>query len=943
MPDPSLLPERIFGLSAVDGRRSVRPGEIVSFRFRAKNGSETATPAALLVLVLPPGWSALDHLEAEVPPIAPGTEHTLTFRARPDVADATTAVSPVQAALHIDTLVLGSNVVRMHVFGRPRLDGPASHVRVEAAGGDALRVHAVVVNEGDAAARSVRIVVPPPPGFVAEESAIVTTCAELAVGATASFSYLMSPLDPGSALAGIDDAYVAFHGGRVSLATSAGAVLAPRLMPPQIEADRRAGRLDLRIRIANDGWVPARDVRCALELPAGWRILRGTLRAGGAPATLRRDGESENGVVVVLPLVPARGGVDVTVVASASRPRADGAAVVHCGTHTVSLEIPLPALRALHLDARPESAFAEPGTSIAVAVDVHNSGETHERVTVSLEGRAVWSGELRPGTAAAFVTRHAVAADAADGDLLAVGARASGDDGVELAATRFTLRALDRPWIAVESVVWEGELTRVTIRNAGATAARDIRIDGEPEPLVALLAPGETASVLVPPAVARTAALVGGDERRVPIGWDDQLRPVALRAALLAPARVRSGERLDIRLQCVAAEGVESIRLRPRPHAAATYVAGSTTVNGHAVVDGIDGPPLISAGGIALHDVPAGTVVEVAWSVLARVPGETIVAVELSANGVAVEVAPVTIAVADAPPFGVRPNALPFHIDAPTVGEFSIATHAAAEPALLPAPGPTSVDALPAAPEPSAPEAFALAAADAPGDETRAFPSTAAAGVTAWLALDAVRIAAIVRVLRGARGTGLLSHIPSLAALFPAGLTSGDPALDARFPRASEAIRGVYERLFVKLRIPGYDVAAADWDDAAGRAELLGLLEGIAGVPATAQAAGEPGDLHGRIDPHRARTLRAELAGAPLGDPRALAAVAMLLPRHGRGDAAAAVGAYAGALIAAFDAAGALTPRDFAAYAVNEPCPDLDTARRVAIAVLDARHELASS
>jgi len=91
MPEPSLLPERIFGLSAVDGRRAVRPGEVINFHFRAKNGNQVATPPALLVLVLPPGWSPLDKLEAEIPSVAPGAEHSVGFRARPDVADATTA------------------------------------------------------------------------------------------------------------------------------------------------------------------------------------------------------------------------------------------------------------------------------------------------------------------------------------------------------------------------------------------------------------------------------------------------------------------------------------------------------------------------------------------------------------------------------------------------------------------------------------------------------------------------------------------------------------------------------------------------------------------------------------------------------------------------------------------------------------------------------------
>jgi hypothetical protein len=916
---------------------------VIQFRFRAKNGSEIATPPALLVLVLPPGWSPLDKLEAEIPPVAPGAEHAVAFRARPDVADATTAESPVQAALHLDTLVLGSNVVHMHVFGHPRLNGPASGVRIEPGEGDTLRVSVSVVNEGDAAARAVRAVVPPPPGFVAEESTIVGTCAELPVGGTLSFAYTMLPLGPPAAAVSISDAYVSYDGGRVSLATGAMALLAPQIAAPAVEAERRATRLDLRVRIANDGWVAARDVRCALELPAGWRILRGTMRADGAPAALRRDGETENGVAIVLPLVPARGYVDLTVVASAARPRVEGDLTVRCGGHTVAFPVPQVAQRALRLDARPESAFAEPGTVVPVAVDVHNTGETPERVTVVLDGRPAWSGELRPGAAAAFVSRLAIPGDLADGDAMTVGLAANGDDACELAATHFELRAVDRPWIAVDDVVWDAGQTRVTIRNVGATVARAVRLDGEGDPLVEALAPGETQTVVVPPDVARNAALIGADGRAVKIGWDDQARPVSVLASIRAPHNVRSGERLDVVLSCLGGGEVQTLRIRPKAHAAAAYVAGSTRVNGHAVVDGIDGPPLYTRDGLALHDVPAGTAVEVGWSLLPRTPGELLVEVEVGANGAAVAVEPLTVTIADAPPFGARPNALPFHIDAPTVGDFSITAPFTGEAAAFPVVAPTGIDALPAAPDPSAPEAFALATASPLPDETRPFPITSAPSVTTWLTLDAVRSAAIVRVLRGARGPGIAGHVPSLAVLFPSAIVSDDPALEAAFGAASEAIRGVYERLFVKLRIPGYDVTSSDLEDAATRRELLTLLDRLGEAAEAPAFAAAPGDLHVRLDVHRVLALRAALAAAPLGAAQTLATVAALLPRYGSGDAAVAVGTYVHALSATLEAACAAAPDAFASHLTSHRAAELDAARAIAVAVLDARNELTST
>lgn len=946
MPDSSLLPERIFGLSAVDGRRTVRPGEALSFRFRAKNGSETATPPALLVLVLPPGWSPLDALEAEIPSVAPGAEHTVVFRARPDVADATTAQSPVQAALHLDTLVLGSNVVHMRVFGHPRLNGPASNVQIEPAGEDALRVDVTVVNEGDAAARDVRIVAPPPPGFSAEPAAIAASSEELAVGSSLSYSYTMVPRGPAAATVCINDAFVAFDGGRVALSTATSSLLAAAIALPEIAAERRATRLDLRVRIANTGWVAARDVRCALELPAGWRVLRGTMRADGAPPAIRKDGDSENGMTIALPLVPARGSVDLTVVASASRPKTDGDIVVRCGDHIATLPIPEVAQRALRIDARPESAFAEPGSTVAIAVDVQNIGETTERVTVAIAGNACWTGELRAGAAAAFVARHTMPAELGDGDTTAIVVVATGEDGAQLAATDFAVRSIDRPWIAIDDVVLERGQTRVTIRNVGATTARDVRIDGEAPIVVAALAPGETFDIMVDPAVARRASLAGHDGRVVPIGWDDQAAPVAVAAQLTAADHARSGERLDVRLRITGGGAVQTLRIRPRRHSAAVYVAGSTTVNGHAVVDGLDGPPLFTGDGISLHDIPAGTFVEVSWSLLPRTPGELIVAVDVDANGLAIEVLPATVTIADAPPFGARPNALPFHIDAATVGDFSITAPYSGEPGALPilTPAMTGIDALPAAPESADPAAFTLAP-DAGGaqDATARFTAVDGPALTTSLTLDTARAAAIVRVMRGARGTGLISHVPSLAVLFPMTIVSGDSQLDATFAGAAEAIRGVYERLFVKLRIPGYGVTSADLEDAATRRDLLALLDRIGASTDAQPNATVRGDLHARIDRSRVAAVRAQLANAPLGGPVTLAAVAALLPRYGASEAAAAVGAYVGELTNAFEGACALPASAFAAYLTAERLPALDNARALAIAVLNASTEVTSS
>jgi hypothetical protein len=901
MLDQTTLPERIFGLAVVDGRRTVRPGAVVRFRFRARNASEIATPAARLTFALPPGWSALDPLDVEIPPVRPGGDHELWFAARPDVADDTTALSRFQAVLQLDDMVFGSNVVSMRVTGSPRFRAPASGVRVDAAPGARLRVTVDVVNEGDAAAHHVTIVAPPPPGFRAPAAATTATVPLLAPGASFAFAYEMEPVAPASPIVRVDDAFVSFDGGRAALATGVSHLLAPALAPPTIVSARAATRLDTTIRIANDGWVPARDVRVAVELPAGWRILRGTMLVDGAPATIRRDPGAEHGVTIALPFVPARGDVAVSVVSSAAHPKSDGRIVVRCGAHAVDAAIPEPAARGLRLDARPESPFAIPAATVPIAIDAFNNGETLETVTIALDGTPVWHGEIKAGASVAFVARYLTPPELADGNVARACVDATGADGVALASTAIELRVVDRPWIAVEDVAVAGAEARVVVRNVGATTARDVRVAGESHGGVDALAPGEAHVFALPVAQARDAHVVGADGNAIPIAWDVQAEPVPVEAGLVVATTARAGQRLDIRLRCVAAGALETLRIRPRPHSGAVYVAGSTSVNGYAIVDGVDGPPLLLGDGLALHDVPAGTVAEIAWSLLPRTPGDLLVSVEVEANGVPVELDDARVRIGDAVPFGARPNALPFHIDAATVAD------APASPIEL----------------------------DLPATLPPSLPSAPSAGATFVLqhALDDARIAAIRRVLRGSRGPGIVSHFPAIAVLLPTAI-GADPAVNVALGRATDAIRGVYERLFVKLRIPGYDVTPFDLEDNAARRELMGFYRRVAEHGPALPPYGSA-DLRVTITASLLAATCDALTDAPLGGPVTLAAIGALLPRGGVGDLAP-VGAYVDLLAAELAETRALTGDAFRSYVTGHRAPSLDAARDAALTALDA-------
>ncbi len=104
--------------------------------------------------------------------------------------------------------------------------------------------------------------------------------------------------------------------------------------------------------------------------------------------------------------------------------------------------------------------------------------------------------------------------------------------------------------------------------------------------------------------------------------------------------------------------------------------------------------------------------------------------------------------------------------------------------------------------------------------------------------------------------------------------------------------------------------------------ELLALLERIGTSNDPAGTPDSSADVFVRVDRSRVRAARAALAQAPLGGPHTLAAIAALLPRFGSGDAAAAVGAYASELAAAFDAACAFSHAAFTAYLTSQGRPN---------------------
>ncbi len=344
-----------------------------------------------------------------------------------------------------------------------------------------------------------------------------------------------------------------------------------------------------------------------------------------------------------------------------------------------------------------------------------------------------------------------------------------------------------------------------------------------------------------------------------------------------------------MRLRCRFDADVTDCTIHPTV-AAARYDAGSTRVNGHAVVDGPGGPPLLAATGLVLHAIAAGREITIVWSVVADGSAEVHLDAVVEADGTRLETSGPRVQIAALASFSQRPDTLPFHLDASLLVEPS-----------------ASVEVPPPA---ATPERGAI---------------------RFGLRLDAARRTTILRMLRGTHG-GIVAHLPLLAALFPDTIDGADAQLNDVLALAGESTRSIYERLFVKLRIPGYDVGPYDLEDAPTRAALVALLDGA--VTATTVQLRAAADLEVTLDRATLLDTRTRLADAPLGGVDAVAAVALLLPRTGSEPAAQALGAYAVLIAHELEAARSLAHDAFAVYLSMHAVDALERARADAIRAL---------
>jgi hypothetical protein len=827
--------------------RVARPGETVSVIFRTRNRGTAASPPAGVAFLLGDGLEALDAREVAVESVAPGEDVVATLRARVNTPLDDRTELALQATLHVPGAVLGTNVCTLVVRSRPVFGGAASGTFVEAIGADRVGVRAVVTNEGDGAARDVRVVVPAPAGCVRADGdgAAVFAVERLEAGASVTVAFEARIVEPVGVLQA-HDAEVHFGTGCCSmLPVREVVVMEPVLAMPVVAVDPARRSVDVAIDVANVGWVDARDVRVRIALPPPLRAVDGSISVDGVPVAARgrRSGgdppfaraERTGGAHVVVLAVPARTTARVTLAATFPGGYAGGAIVVSAGAHEVAVPFEPETVRDVRMRLIELPRRVAPGGDVRVVAEIVNAGDLAEALFCCIAGAGI------------VVVPEAVSRTVAPGSVALV----------ELAVRVQPAVAGDVP-LQLSVVACDEQRERA--RCDFAVAVRDY-------------------------------AAACCDE---PVGPEAEDMPAVVHAALHGPDEAAAGASFAIRLQLDVEDDVDTLALRLAEVPSAIYVPGSASLDGRALLDRGGASPF-AGDGLILRGVRGGTRVTATCLLLASPAAcdETlIVAAEMTVDGEERPCAPVAVHVRGRDAFAPQPAGLRYHVDAcviessPNAGALKSAPDAGA---LKPAQDAGSLS-----------EVAELCVTEAPLPAWRSgayvepelVPSAVLLPVTAMdddafafvLRLDAQRRDAIARLLHGAAGTGLLGHALAVRALFPDSVTSVEGDVAAALDGVRTALRDVFDRLFVKLRIPGFDVACDDLDDVVLRGAMAGFFEALLDASPgrrdgrSDDGCGEGDGATARITRERVRELLTGFAGAPYGDPAVLRALVALVP-----------------------------------------------------------------
>jgi hypothetical protein len=578
-------------------------------------------------------------------------------------------------------------------------------------------------------------------------------------------------------------------GRRVALVARGGVVPEPLVVAPNVVVTPGRRRADVVIDVRNDGWAEARDVRVRVELPDGVRWIADTFSIDGAPVGARSAGARSGGVtalarvesagdarVVVISAVPARRCVRVSFAAAYGPVCAGGAIVVRAGEHVV--EEPLVPIRVR--DVRVQLADVVravlPGEVFTVAARVENFGDVAERLTFAIAGlpfsdQACPSRSVSAGCAVEVKVDVAVPDDPTDGASFAAAFVATAEDGESARAT-FELRVRHG---VVD--VFEGPIAE---------------------------------------------AMDHGAPR--------------LRAELQVPEAAMAGVPFAARIVVDTDVPIDTMTVRvPAPEATA-YLHGSATLDGLVLLDGTPKRAVspFEGDGLVLRDVAPRRRLVFGWSVRCDVnrTEPIVVVAQLEADGEAVGVSSPCVAIRARDNFAARPPGVPYHVESCAIAP--AAEIAAAE---IAAPVTLNVSAAEIEETPVSHRGGVVGASfdEAPVDETSSegsFDEVAAAEAGAAdfepsMRLSSARLDDVSRLFASFRFEGLVQHLFALRFFF-ADAVGVSGVAQAELDAVNGAMRDVFDRLFVKLRIPGFGVSSDDLEDHELRQALVALFGELA-------------------------------------------------------------------------------------------------------------------
>jgi len=916
-------------VAALEATRNAEPGEEIRVMARVYNSGQSTARDVVVVLPVPdrtsyvPGSARIDGREAPqldergdpfgfgIAPVAvshlpAGATLVVEYRSRIDSPlDNNTRLFVTGEVASAEIAEFALARAELTVSSASRFDGAETTLVVDAPNevepGRRVRVALVAQNNGTCAADDVRIRLTLPDGLQYAPGSRMVDARSVGESDSAG-AFTFERLDAGSNVEVAIDAYVvspAIDGTALPVASSlqwgTGSRTFDRALTvrskPRFPESRNALALDgspsvapgsdvrAIVRIVNDGTSTATNARIAVEADSVLQSLR----------YVERDAEArvQNGSIALGEIEP-HAAREIVLIGTVASPIADRTEIRLNATLLTNETAPL-SLGALVLNARSRPRFAPAGSHMehAGAEPLRPSGTGDIAVVLLNEGTDVARDVRLTVDVSQDARIDGVDGATRDGNQMLFGDVAAG------ARAEATLR------IRLGRFVARGATVTVRGRLAGAG-------------LLPFALEPVTITTLAEPAFGDGAVL-----RTQPI------------------ESVDAGEAMYVQLVARnTGDGSASrlvIRAALPEHTA--YVLGSTSINDVPLLDAAGGSVLWSKSALVLEDVDPGVEISVRYGVIVNTPlaAGTLIspAAELAWDGgAALPLAAPAVRVRSTPAFAVRASGLPFSVAgvAPRTADVlrelsqSPTAPAAMVPPVLPAAAPAlpPIGSVPRAIPPPAPmpetlpveseeivrghlaPTFEPPAAAAPPPSVPIAPSQLPLVVRLPFERDALERA--LAFMEQSEYGGLITHLFVIRTLLPDGIAGLDGDVHTKFSTERDALRGVVDRLFIKMRMPRYALTAKDLEDRPARSALVDLVAALR----TAQSSGSftpsvaPVSLEGAIDRNRIIANLGALESEPLGSARPWLVLAELLGSKvvWSNGSSEALGAYRDALIA---------------------------------------------